>query len=85
MTTIELEAYKAEIAREILDIDSRAILDKIQRLLSRERKKAAEDLTPYTLEEINAWIDESEADAEAGREYTSEEVFKRMKEKFPWL
>ena len=37
------------------------------------------------MEEINAWLDESEADAEAGREYTCEEVFERMKEKYPWL
>lgn len=74
MTTIELEAYKAEVAREVLNTDSRAVLEKVQKLLSRERKKATEDLTPYTMEEINAWLDESEADAEAGREYTCEEM-----------
>lgn len=85
MTTIELEAYKAEVAREVLNTDSRAVLEKVQKLLSRERKKATEDLTPYTMEEINAWLDESEADAEVGREYTCEEVFERMKEKYPWL
>ena len=85
MTTIELEAYKAEVAREVLNTDSRAVLEKVQKLLSRERKKATEDLTPYTMEEINAWLDESEADAEAGREYTCEEVFEPMKEKYPWL
>lgn len=85
MTTIELEAYKAELAREILDTDSRAILDKVKKLLTRERKKTSENLTPYTMEEINSWLDESEADTEAGREYSSEEVFKHMEEKYPWL
>ena len=35
MTTIELEAYKAEVAREVLNTDSRAVLEKVQKLLSR--------------------------------------------------
>ena len=31
--------------------------------------------TPYTMEEINARLDESERDIEEGRFYTTEEVF----------
>ena len=30
------------------------------------------------MDEINAWIDESEADEAAGREYTAEEMNERM-------
>ena len=44
-----------------------------------------EHLTPYTMEEINAWIDESEADEEAGRTYTGTEVRQMMETKYPWL
>ena len=44
-----------------------------------------ERLTPYTMEEINAWIDESEADEEAGRTYTCAEVQQMMEAKYPWL
>ena len=44
-----------------------------------------ERLTPYTMEEINAWIDESEADEEAGRTYTCAEVKQMMEAKHPWL
>ena len=44
-----------------------------------------EHLTPYTMEEINAWIDESEADEEAGRTYTCAEVQQMMEAKYPWL
>ena len=40
---------------------------------------------PYTMEEINAWIDESEADEEAGRTYTCAEVKQMMETKYPWL
>ena len=59
------------------------LLKKVKQYLAREKKK--ETLRPYTMDEINAWIDESEADEAAGREYTAEEVDRRMKEKYTWL
>ena len=83
MNTLELEAYKAELAREILAEDSFDLLKKVKQYFAREKKK--ESLRPYTMDEINAWIDESEADEAAGREYTCEEVDRRMKEKYAWL
>lgn len=43
------------------------------------------DLTPYTVEEINARIDEAEADIDAGRVYTSEQMHKMMEAQYPWL
>lgn len=52
---------------------------------SVEEEKEEERLTPYTMEEINAWIDESEADEEAGRTYTCAEVRQMMETKYPWL
>ena len=39
-----------------------------------------EHLTPYTMEEINAWIDESEADFAAGRYISNEEMNRRMEQ-----
>lgn len=39
-----------------------------------------ENPTPYTMDEINAMIDEGEEDFKAGRYYTSEEVFKAIEE-----
>ena len=69
MNTLELEAYKAELAREILAEDSFDLLKKVKQYFAREKKK--ETLRPYTMDEINAWIDESEADEEAGTPKTS--------------
>lgn len=43
------------------------------------------ELTPYIMEEINARIDEAEADIDAGRVYTSEQMHKMMEAKYPWL
>lgn len=42
-------------------------------------------LTPYTMEELNARIDEAEDDIVAGRTYTSEQVHDMMEKKYPWL
>lgn len=35
--------------------------------------------------ELDARIDEAEADIDAGRVYTSEQVHKMMEDKYPWL
>lgn len=50
-----------------------------------KEEEAGERLTPYTMEEINQWLDESEADADAGRTYTTAEVKQIMEIKHPWL
>lgn len=93
MTTMELEAYKMELIREIVEIDSREVLDAMKRGMKRAMKKininkneTQEDLTPYTMEEINSWIDEAEAEEEAGIEgSTLDEVVERMNSKYTWL
>ena len=58
MTSMELEAYKAELAREILTTDSRQVLDEVKRLLiklSKKTKKKEEET--ISKEEILAGID----------------------------
>ncbi len=59
MTSMELEAYKAELAREILTTDNRNVLDEINRLLIKLKKKAAKQEEEDTIskEEILAGID----------------------------
>ena len=47
--------------------------------------KEEERLAPYTMEEINARIERSLADAKAGRVHTTEEVRRMMETKYPWL
>ena len=42
--------------------------------------KEEERLKPYTKEELNAILDESERDFEEGRVYTTEEVFREIEE-----
>lgn len=91
MTTLEFEARKAELAREILCNDSAEVIDAVKKAYHRIAKRVAnkptqaEKPTPYTIEELHARIAESEADEEAGRMCNSEEVFARLEQKVPFL
>lgn len=94
MTTMELEAQKAMLAREILNIDDLELVKKLKKYICKTIAKAKveakeemkEDLTPYTMEEINSWIDEAEAEEKAGIPGTPhEQVMQNMEKKYPWL
>lgn len=96
MTTLELEARKALLAREVLNLDSLELVKKAADYLHRLTQgyapasedypaTAREEAAPYTREEIDAWIDRSEADIAAGRTYTNEEVEAEERKAFPWL
>ena len=47
----------------------------IERMQANVRRLNREAVTPYTMEEIDARLDESERDIEEGRYYSTEEVF----------
>lgn len=96
MTTLELEARKASLAREVLNLDSLELVKKAADYLHRLTQgyapasedypaTAREEAASYTREEIDAWIDRSEADIAAGRTYTNEEVEAEERKAFPWL
>ena len=58
MTSMELEAYKAELAREILTTNSRQVLDEVKRLLIKLNKKTKKkEEETISKEEILAGID----------------------------
>ena len=51
-----------------------------EHLIEQVEAETKEQLEPYTMAEINAMIDESEADFAAGRVYTREEMSQMMNE-----
>ncbi len=57
MTSMELETYKAELARQILTTDSRQVLDEVKRLLTKLSKKTKKKEETISKEEILAGID----------------------------
>lgn len=73
------------MAREILATDSIEVLKSVRRAYHRAVRKEmekAESLAPYSMKELNARIDEAEAE-EGGT--TSEEFFAQMEREMPWL
>lgn len=93
MTTMELDACRAEIIRQLFDTESLEVLNTVKRSLARALHRqpkettsaVEEDLTPYTMEELNRRLDEGEAEEAAGLVYTSEEVHRALEKEFPWL
>ncbi|WP_455591436.1 hypothetical protein [Bacteroides sp.] len=83
MSTIELDAARAEIIRSLFEVDSLEALQKVKRSVARIVKSAqtssTEDLTPYTMEELNARIDEAEAADEADNLVSHNEVMSRAR------
>ena len=47
----------------------------IDRMQANVRRLTQESVTPYTMEEIDARLDEAERDIEEGRYYTTDQVF----------
>ena len=90
MHTLETETLRRELLRDILDIDNPELLKKLKRSFNRIRTNympqvVKEDLTPYTMEELNARIDEFEAELEAGEWLEEEEANAKTREALPWL
>lgn len=86
MTTMELDARRAEIIRQLFATDSMEVLDSVKRSLtcalnrhSKEEAVEEEELTPYTMEEINRRLDEGEEEEAAGLVYTHEEVMAEIR------
>lgn len=87
MTLMELDAHRMELIRNIMETDNIEVLKKMKKYFARvSRSETKEELTPYTMEELNARIDEAEAEIDAGIPgYTMEEVQANITKKYPWL
>lgn len=84
MKTMELNACRNELARDILGTDDMEVLRTVRRAYRRALNKVmknadADSLPAYTMEELNARIDEAEAE-EGG---TSSEMFFAQMENEP--
>ena len=67
MTTMELEAYKAELAREILTTDNWHVLDEVKRVLGKIRKQSqAEEAKSKLKSELREALQEGK-DAEKNK------------------
>lgn len=86
-TTMQLEVSKARLAREILNTDSAEVIEKVRRAFRRATKAEAVAPAPYTMEEIDAHLDQFEAELEAGtlKTMTCQEANEAIRKELPWL
>lgn len=76
------------MARDILTTEDMEVLRTVRRAYRRAvdrskvktEKPVAEERTPYTMEELNARMDEAEAEFEAGEGMVSEVAHQRMRQ-----
>ena len=80
MTSMELEAYKAELACEILTTDSRQVLDEVKRLLTKLSKKTKKKEETISKEEILAGIDAGLKDIKEKRTRPATELLQELRD-----
>ena len=87
-TNFQLEASKAALARQILNIDNMEVLNNTRRALERalrRQNKSESTQAPYTMEELNERIDCALTQEKNGQGISSSELFNSIEEKRPWL
>ena len=74
---MDLQTRKIKFIQEILRIKNENIIEKLEIILHKERKKAIEkNLSPMTIEEFNELIDIAESDSANDRMYNAGEILK---------
>ena len=62
---MDLQAKKIQFIQEVLRLKNEEIIDKLGKILHQEKKKIAQQkLSPMTMEEFNALIDQVEKGSE---------------------
>jgi hypothetical protein len=82
MTTIKLEAKKAQLAKEILIEENESIIDKVMTYLMNMKKDTVSPPCQYSTDELLSRVEESVAQYERGESYSQEEVFEEIDKKF---
>lgn len=78
MTTMELEAHKAKLVREILtEVDNMELLKKLQNAYEKLKSQAVKDQT-ISKEEILKGIDSGLKDVKAGKTRSAKELLDEL-------
>lgn len=74
---MDLQTRKIQFIQEILRVKNESIIEKLEKTLHQERKKAIDKaLSPMIVEEFNELIDRAESDSESDRMYNAGEILK---------
>lgn len=74
---MDLQTRKIHFVQEILRLKNVEIIEKLEKILHKEKKKIIDmKSNPMTLEVFNSLIDQAENDAENDRLYNAGEILK---------
>ena len=80
---MDLQSRKLSFIEEFICLTNEEIIEKLEKLLRQERKKAYEaKLKPMTQEELEQRIEQAEEDIKNGRVYTTSEMREYFKDKY---
>ena len=80
---MDLQSRKISIISYLSHLQDEGILEKVEKLLRRERnKKYEENLKPMSIEELEQRIDVAEEDFKQGRYYNNDEVRKMLDDRY---
>jgi len=76
---MDIQLRKIQFVQEFLRLDNEQVIAKLEELLTSEKKKlSTSKLKPYTLEEFHQMVQEAEADVEAGRVTSAEDLLREI-------
>jgi len=74
---MDLQNRKIQFIQEVLRLKNEKIIEKLERLLHREKEKIVEqEFSKMTIDEFNSMIDQAENDSENGRIFNAGEIIK---------
>ncbi|MEQ8478043.1 hypothetical protein [Fulvivirga sp.] len=72
---MNLESRKIEFVQEFLKLQSEEVISKLEQLLKKEKKTAADpNVQPMSREELNRRIEQSESDFQNGKFKSGKEI-----------
>lgn len=74
---MDVQTRKINFVQEFLNIKDEDLLSRFEELLKVVQAEIKRDIKPFTVEELNARIEQSEKDFEEGRYKTTEELLKK--------
>ena len=76
---MNLEARKIEFVQEFLNLQSEDIISRLEKILKKEKNTSKEVFEPFTVNEFNERIDQSESDFQNNQYKSSSELLAKYK------
>lgn len=72
---MNIQARKLALIQKLVQLQSEEVLTQLERLLKKSRKHEAEsDLKPFSIQQLNERVSQSESDFKNGRYITTSEL-----------